>query len=132
VAAMSRPSYCNIHTRCIIFNKNARIAYPHRLSASLIRIAYPHRLSDQTSAVPRPVFNGGPALLARKPVLLPVRRFLQHGFEFLALAAPERAHLIVIVSHCIVFIALLRYCVIALLRFMQVLYGFFYISFFEK
>ena len=82
-----------------------RIAYPHRLSASLIRIAYPHRLSDQTSAVPRPVFNGGPALLARKPVLLPVRRFLQHGFEFLALAAPERAHLIVIVSHCIVFIA---------------------------
>jgi hypothetical protein len=58
-------------------------------------------LSNQTSAVPRTFFNGGPALLARKSVMLLVRHFLQHVFGFLALAALECAQLIVIVSHCV-------------------------------
>jgi hypothetical protein len=75
-------------------------------------------LPNQAAAVPRPGFNGGPALLARKPMMLLVRNLLQHVFEFLTLAAPVRAHLIVIVSHCVLNV------------FMQVLCGFILYFFF--
>jgi len=86
-AAMSRPSYCNntVYIFGVMFST---------------KIHAPYYLSNQAAAVPRPGFNGGPALLARKPVMLLVCHFLQHVFGFLALAALECAHLIVVVSHC--------------------------------
>jgi hypothetical protein len=79
-------------------------------------------LPNQAAAVPRPGFNGGPALLARKPVMLLVCHFLQHVFGFLTLAALVCAHLIVIVivSHC------------GLNAFMQVVYKLILYFFFEK
>jgi hypothetical protein len=42
-----------------------------------------------------PVFNGGPTLFARKPVLLLIRHLLQHELELLAPAALKTANLII-------------------------------------
>jgi hypothetical protein len=52
--------------------------------------------------------------------MLLVHHFLQHVLGVLALAALERAHLIVIVNHCV------------LNAFMQVLFGFILYYFFVK
>ena len=42
-----------------------------------------------------PFFNGSPTLFARKPVVLLVCHFLQHGLEFMTSAAFKCANLIV-------------------------------------
>jgi len=77
-------------------------------------------LRNQTSAVSLFILNGGPALLACKPVMLLVRHLLQHKFRLGALAALECAQLIVIVivGHLLAWIVV-RCC--ALLCVMQLL-----------
>lgn len=88
-------------------------------------------LRNQTSAVSLFILNGGPALLACKPVMLRVRHLLQHKFRLGALVAFEFANLVVIVmvGHllaCVVCVVV-RCC--ALCNYYN---GSFYISFFEK
>jgi hypothetical protein len=51
--------------------------------------------SNLTPAVPGPFFNGSPTLFARKPMVLLVCHFLQHGLEFLTLVALKSTNLIV-------------------------------------
>jgi hypothetical protein len=80
-------------------------------------------LRNQTSAVSLFILNGGPALLACKPVMLLVRHLLQHKFRLGALVAFEFANLVVIVI--IVMVGHLLACVVvrccALLCVMQLL-----------
>ena len=90
-------------------------------------------LRNQTSAVSLFILNGGPALLACKPVMLLVRHLLQHKFRLGALVAFEFANLVVIV---IVMVGHLLACVVvsccgccALCNYYN---GSFYIYFFEK
>jgi hypothetical protein len=48
-----------------------------------------------------PFFNGGPALFARKPVLLLVCHLLQRELKLLALVALKFANQIVVFCHCL-------------------------------
>ena len=51
--------------------------------------------SNLAPTVSGPFFNGSPTLFARKPMVLLVCHFLQHGLDFLTLVALEFANLIV-------------------------------------
>jgi hypothetical protein len=54
-------------------------------------------------------FNGGPALVACKPVVLLIPHFFQHQTGFIAFAALEFANLIVaVVVHVVVVVLLLH------------------------